>query len=334
MRAAVVVPTIRQDRILQFLNAWENEFTDHHIIIVEDNPGKTFDLGRPGLVHYCWKDIDEELGEDSWIIPRRTDCIRSFGLYKAWEKKFDLIVSLDDDCLPSGTDFIAKHWEMLNTRAPSPAWLSTVEGARPRGVPYHAINRELPCMLNHGLWQGVPDFDAITQLQSVRHPSDVIPIDQVIPRGSYFPMCGMNIAFKRELTPIMYFLLMGGDWPFDRFGDIWCGIFVKRICDHLGYAVRSGQPHVRHERASDVWTNLKKEAPVYEVNERLWQVVDSTVLTGKTFVDCYHELADQLALPGDYWAQLRTAMHIWADLCMDAARTRSVPATARHSVQG
>jgi hypothetical protein len=47
-------------------------------------------------------------------------------------------------------------------------------------------------------------------------------------------MCGMNIGWKRELTSAMYFMLMGKDkneknWGFDRFDDIWAGIFVKKI---------------------------------------------------------------------------------------------------------
>ena len=127
-------------------------------------------------------------------------------------------------------------------------------------------------------------------------------------------MCGMNLAFKAELAPIMYFLLMGKDWPYDRFGDIWCGVLAKKICDHLGYAVRSGQPLVDHQRASNVWENLRKEVAAYQINETIWKDVDSVVLTGTSFGDCYRELANNLTLPGDYWSKLRTAMQIWADL--------------------
>lgn len=330
-RAAIVIPTNRLDRITEFLDAWRDEFMDHDVTIVEDNPQRTFDLARWGVAHYSWKEIDEELGDDSWIIPRRTDCIRSFGFLKAWQRKSDFIVSLDDDCLPVGRGFLSQHWKMLSTSARSSAWVSTVEGATPRGVPYFTKDRMGECVLNHGLWQGVPDYDALTQLHAGRQPLHVAPVDQVIPRGVYFPMCGMNLAFKTELAPILYFLLMGRDWPYDRFGDIWCGIFVKRICDHLGHGIRSGQPLVCHERASDVWSNLKKEVPAYEVNEGLWPIVDTLVLAGKSFVECYHELANQLILPGDYWARLRTAMHLWADLFTQPKACRSSLALAKET---
>ena len=314
MKAAVVVPTVRYTQITKFLKAWEREFANHSIIVIEDNPERVFDLGLPNICHYSWKEIDSELGEDSWIIPRRTDCIRSFGFLKAYQQGVDLTVSLDDDCLPVEPGFISKHWEMVGSTACSPAWTSTVDGVSPRGVPYFATRRVLRCILNHGLWQNVADYDAITQLHAARQPFNISLLDQVIPRGAYFPMCGMNVAFRTQLTPAMYFLLMGREWPFDRFGDIWCGVFVKRICDHLGYAVRSGHPFVHHERASDVWANLRKEAPGYEANEMLWQVVDRAILSADNFADCYCQVAEQLIIPGAYWPKLRIAMQTWARL--------------------
>ena len=71
---------------------------------------------------------------------------------------------------------------------------------------------------------------------------------------------------------------------------------------------------MEHKRASSVWANLRKEAPGYEVNETLWQAVDSLVLTKKSVRDCYQELADGLPLTGQYGDRLKTAMNIWADL--------------------
>ena len=117
-----------------------------------------------------------------------------------------------------------------------------------RGMPYHGLYREIECVINHGLWTKVPDFDAITQLSNSRFRKAFETVDQVMPVGFYFPMCGMNLAFKPQIIPAMYFLLMGQrNWPFDRFGDIWCGIFLKKICDHLGLGVKSGCPIVEHQ---------------------------------------------------------------------------------------
>jgi hypothetical protein len=323
MKAAIVVPTIRESHIANFLSTWAGEFAGHQVIVVEDNPERTFEISGANVEHYCWADIDAELGEASWIIPRRTDCVRSYGYYKAAQAGVDMIVTLDDDCYPQGDGFLGRHYEKLQQPALDSAWTSSGLGLLPRGMPYENTNRAAPCVLNHGLWTGVADLDAVTQLLNRRLHQEFEPANQVIPKGRFFPMCGMNLAFKPKMAPAMYFLLMGRDWPFDRFGDIWCGIFVKRICDHLGLAVRSGEPRIEHRRASNVWTNLRKELPGYEVNETLWQAVDSIVLTKSTVQQCYKELAAKLPLEGEYWERLRAAMSVWAELFPEAESERN-----------
>jgi len=155
-------------------------------------------------------------------------------------------------------------------------------------------------------------------------------------------MCGMNVAWKAEYTVLMYHLLMG-QWfkrgimgeqldvekfsnqlemlPFDRFGDIWCGIFMKKCVDILGKNVSTGMPYVRHERASNPFANLKKEAQGLEVNEKLWQYVDKFVGSGTmNAVDLYHELGqyisayDDFAQHAEYFRRLGGAMKTWASL--------------------
>jgi len=148
----------------------------------------------------------------------------------------------------------------------------------------------------------------------VRHTETFNGVNQAIPVGRYFPMCGMNLAFRPEVIPALYFLLMGQEYQFDRFGDIWSGIFVKKICDHLGYAITSGEPMVTHHRASNIWANLRKEAPGLEVNEEFWQVVDRLCLSGTSFPECYQQIARSLPLEGQYWSALREAMLMWTHL--------------------
>lgn len=49
-----------------------------------------------------------------------------------------------------------------------------------------------------------------------------------IPKGTLFPMCGMNLAFNRELIgPAMYFGLMGEGQPVGRYDDMWAGWCMK-----------------------------------------------------------------------------------------------------------
>ena len=130
----------------------------------------------------------------------------------------------------------------------------------------------------------------------------------------------MNLAFTREVTPLMYFPLMGKDpdgrpWGFDRYDDIWAGVFAKKILDHLGLAVANGSPFVEHKKASDPVTNLVKEKRGMKVNETLWRIIEDTVLTSKSTTACYRELAEKAGFPaGSYYTKLQSAMRIWGEL--------------------
>lgn len=327
MKTTIVVPTIREANIVDFLNAWRSAFAEAHIIVVEDNPTRTFDLrDEENVTHVSWEDIERDLGQDSWIIPRRTDCIRSYGYYRAYQDRPDMLVTLDDDCYPiegEAETFLDRHWRRLNAGGESDAWRTSARGVATRGVPYHNLRREWPAVLNHGMWTGVPDYDAPTQLVRSRLPTSFDFEDQVIPVGVYYPMCGMNVALRPEVIPAFYFMLMGKGYEYDRFGDIWAGILVKRICDHLGFAIHSGHPAVAHQRASNVWANLRKEAAALEQNETFWLAVDNVRLTQTTFGACYMELARKLPLEGEYWSKLRRAMETWAELFEESTPTVS-----------
>jgi Reversibly glycosylated polypeptide len=320
MDAVVVVPTARETSLAGFLDAWRDELAGATILVVEDAPERTFAVTGENVRHLAWCDIDEQLGDAAWIVPRGSGCVRSFGCWLARRLRPDMIVALDDDVRPDPDhpDFLATHWARLQ-RASDDAWVSTLERARPRGMPYYTTDREAPVVLNPCLWGGVPDFDAATQLLSSRVEISATWSDRTIPRGSYFPMCSMNIAWRPEFTAAMYFLLMGPDYPFDRFGDIWGGVLAKRVADHLGYAVNSGSPAVLHERASNVFANLAKEARGLAVNETFWQAVDSVVLTAETIPEAYAQLAERLPLEQEGFVQLRRAMAAWAELFVETA---------------
>lgn len=314
MKAAIVVPTIRPECLREFLQAWRAQFASHHILIVEDHPEPSFRVPDGNVRHFSWAEIDAEFGAQSWIFPRQTDGIRSYGFYKAWQLQPDMIVTLDDDCFPLSDHFLEDHFRQLEQPAVSPGWVSTGTGATPRGVPYDAVERECECVLNHGLWTNIPDLDAITVLANKRRPEEFARVNQTVPKGMYFPMCGMNVAWKPEFTPAMYFLLMGRNWPYDRWGDIWCGILAKKVCDHLHLGVKSGEPAIEHRKKSDQWANLARESSGYKVNETFWQAVDSIVLSAGDIQGAYKQIAELLPLEGEYWSQLRQAMRLWAEI--------------------
>lgn len=326
MKLAVVIPTIREQCAIRWIGEWE-ELGDTRIILVEDNPEKTFKLS--GVEHYSWQDIDSDLGDDAWIIPRRTSACRSYGFLKALEGGADIIWTTDDDCYPEEgrkglflKQLEQNFSEVITTTDVTDGWWNTTysAGIYPRGYPYR-IRRQV--MVHHGLWSNVPDLDGITQLANPGLRLGPAEHVDVVPDGAFFPFCIMNVAFRREAAPLLYMLLMGQDldgerWGFDRFDDIWAGLFVKRTADHLRYAVTSGAPSVHHSRASDPHRNAELEAPGMAAHEDFWEHIAAAPLTASTPGGCYAELADAVAaFPGEpprpgYWRDLAAAMRLWA----------------------
>lgn len=322
MNIFLVVPTIRS---LRFFSEWKQQFAACNLIIVEDHPD--VQIKNPpefflNTFHYTWKDIKKDFGKDEWIFSRKNAGIRSYGFWKAHRLGADIIITLDDDCFPVDDTFVTQHVANLATRAPE-KWFTTFphpDFVFTRGFPYTVRNKR-KTVISHGLWSNKIDLDGITEAQ---HPGVNVPpyppMRGFIPEGTYFPMCSMNLAFARSAVPFMYFPLMGFDpqgksWGYDRFDDIWAGLFAKKICDHLGLAVINGSPFIEHRKASNVKQNVTKEKLGIEMNERLWQSVDEVQLTKKSSATCYRELAEKIHFPKTpYFRELRRAMIIWSQL--------------------
>ena len=251
----IVIPTIRE---LDFLNDWKDQFKNTTIIICEDRPEKTIKTPKIGnkTYHYSWKEIDSDLKEKSWIIPRKVSAIRNYGFYKAYSMGAEIIITLDDDCYPvKNHNLVELHKRNLSLSVPK-RWTNTYPNAAhmyTRGMPY--LNRdECSVYLSHGLWTNVLDHDGPTHLQNLNFKAEFAEhFLQIISTNTYYPMCSMNIAFRAEITPLLYFPLMGENsqgkkWGYDRFDDIWAGIFSKKIMDHLNMGVVNGAPFVEHRK--------------------------------------------------------------------------------------
>lgn len=252
-----VVPTIRN--VDKFIEAWWELFDDHDVRLLVVYDGEEPHM-RYGADKYTLKEV---LGDNSDLVHNFNDGCRNLGF--AFIAKHlphaEYIITLDDDVLPNG-DTIGDHIDILKTKVPI-SWMSTMVGEYPRGFPYNKRD-EAPVMLSHGYWWGVHDWDAPTQLV-MGTERQIEPYVGVIPKGVKFPMCGMNVAFRRELLPYMYWAPMGNG--IDRFADIWLGIEVKEVLDANNWAAVTGFSSVNHNRASNVWKNLQKEAKGLEMNE-------------------------------------------------------------------
>lgn len=258
---AIVIPTIRPDDMAAFKEAWRPLFDKHDVKIVTVYDGK-----KP------WVQMD---GKGTWdiktIMGKYVDTIFNFNggvrnLGFAFIAKFmpeiEYIISFDDDVRPYG-DTIQDHLDILNSKVPV-SWISTASEYM-RGFPY-TVREEAEVVLSHGVWMGVADWDAPTQLTLGNRP--VTFYKGPIPKGIYYPMCSMNLACKRKFLAHIYHA--PATLGVVRANDIFAGIASKRVIDANGWAAVSGYAVVKHERASNVFKNLIAESVEIGLNETYW----------------------------------------------------------------
>jgi len=311
-KVALVIPTNRRQSLDLFFDAWYNkdhlQTTDHRgfadwdrslLVIVEDNPKKTFSFGPP-VTHVSWEEIDAELGDDAWIFSRRDSAIRSYGFFKACQLGARFVVTLDDDCLPLNHGFCQKHIDNLTK---STRWCESIPGVRTRGLPYKDLGVCNNVAFSVGLWQENPDYDAVQTLSGTGPKNPTLPATRVMPSGQFWPFCGMNFAFPASSLPMCYFPPMGKDQPFSRFDDIWFGIVAQKVCEHLNLSITCGEPYIRHCRASNPFVNLEREAPGIRQNEVFWRMIDSFEMCGWDVADCMKAIASQLVTLDDESAE-------------------------------
>lgn len=249
---AVIVPTIREEKLKEFLNAWQPLFDKHKVNLYVVRDGE-----NPTCNGQSIKDI---MGEYEDLIYNFNDGVRNLGFAKAWKDGNDIFISLDDDVLPNG-DTIQDHLDVLNTRQPI-SYINSTDDIYMRGFPYWA-RTEAEVVFSHGLWHGVYDFDASTQL--VLGTPQPKHRKMPIPKGALMPVCVMNVAFKRQVLPYYYQAPMYKD--INRFADIWSGWEVKKWIDKNNLCMVNGYATVNHNRASNPFVNLVKEAKGVGINE-------------------------------------------------------------------
>lgn len=245
---AVIVPTIRQESIPAFLEAWKPLFDKHNVEFILVVDGET-----PYIEHNGER---KELASD--LVSNFCAGVRQLGfLYVARNlPDIEYVFTTDDDCFPVG-DPIQDHIYQLNRKVPI-SWLSTTKDVYLRGFPY-GVREEAQVMLSHGVWDGVPDYDAPTQLLVSK---DFRPMyyQGVIPKGIFFPFCGMNYMLKREALPYIYHAQVGQFKGAERWDDIFAGILIVKDFAELNWGIVSGYARVLHKRASNPFTSLAKEA--------------------------------------------------------------------------
>lgn len=260
----------------------------------------------------------------SSVIPNRCHAESSFGFLVAYEEEPDFVIELDDDVFPIGShNFVHQHaCNLFNQNGVTVysrnKWYNTMDDLElnvhddvfPRGHPYAQKTRTQDyiwkndggkCVLNMGLWGGYPDLDASTIIHSSgldgrgNIKSNGLKRSKIIVgEKTYCAVCSMNTSFVPKIIPAFYQLYMNF-MNINRFDDIWSGILLKKITDHLDEKICLGKPFLYHsKRPRNIFKDLREELDGMELNEALWGIVDSLELEGRSYQDSYNSLAEKM----------------------------------------
>ncbi|XVE62211.1 hypothetical protein DITRI_Ditri06bG0100500 [Diplodiscus trichospermus] len=339
----IVIGALCSD-LTSFMNEWKSIFSRFHLIIVKD-PDLKEELKIPdgfNLDVYQKPDIDRVVGSSTSVLFSGYSC-GYFG-YLVSRKKY--IVSVDDDCLPARdnkgflVDAISQHISNLANPA-TPFFFNTLydpfsEGVDfVRGYPF-SLRSGVKCALSCGLWLNLADHDAPTQaLKPGQRNSRYVDAVMTVPARVLLPISGINIAFDREVVgpALVPALRLAGEGKFrwETMGDIWSGMCVKVVCDHLGLGVKSGLPYVWRNDRGDAIASLKKEWEGVKLMEEIVPFFQSVrlPLEATTAEDCIVEVAnavkEQLGSTDPLFDRAAKAMVDWVKLWKSVGSSSSSP---------
>jgi len=231
----IVVPWHREEEIQEFMEAWGISTVPDWLILQHD-----------------------EHREGCAVTKNR-------GIARALVRGADVVVILDGDCYP-GDELRSlqglAEWHIDALRPQEVEMFQAVTYPPSRGTPYMKRTMEMPVAASMGFWEENGDHCAVRQLATNNEP---MRFSQGTIFGKYFPLCGMNLAFRpADWDPWCRFIEV------ERFDDIWQGWLWQKKAYAEGYCFNLNGPRIRHSRQSHVWGNLRAEVKHLEKNETLW----------------------------------------------------------------
>ncbi len=309
-------------RVYVIDEGWE-DIREHNVGLFKDLPVEFY--GPKERVQWFKERFGKSAEEYSKVIPERCHAETSFGMLCALERNPEMIIEIDDDVFPfEGSHLLENHWENLEesncTFIDSDCqWYNTLEVVEieggltdlyPRGHPYAKKTRvcdykqrtgKTKCVVNMGHWAGHPDLDAPALLyngaldgRGTIRSKRLLRKKTVVEHGTFFALCSMNTSFRHSVIPAFYQLYMKY-MGIDRFDDIWSGLFIKKVADHMGDAISIGAPMENHDkRPRDIFNDLRGELEGIVMNESLWKILSDVQLDGKSYWESYDSLADNI----------------------------------------
>lgn len=277
-RIALVIPTIREKQITEFLQAWSSEILKNNVktYIVEDNAQKEFSLKdfeeSLGIIHLSHADASEELKS---VISLKSPGCRQIGFFEAFKSDHEILITLDDDVRPIPESRFFENYYSILTKG-IPEWVDPLLNYRSRGYPVENTGH-IKIDFHIGSFMGVPDVDGETQLAEEDNFSSKPPEYQskaiLVPEGQFIPVNGGICGWRMELTPFIHYAIWSEELSYKRFDDIWMGVILKLWLDACGLKMSYGPPFVNHIRASDPLKNRELEQNGKIWNEVFWQIL-------------------------------------------------------------
>ena len=147
---------------------------------------------------------------------------------------------------------------------------------RVRGLPYRKPGVLRDVHVSMGLWRGCPDIDSDHDARRHRAGARVsvaVREHALCPPRQYFPMSGMNLAFRREVACLLYFPPMGLGQPYCA--SMTSGAEPSFSGSSATWATRSSAAAASRPSACvGPVPNLVKEAPGIVANEHLWETIE------------------------------------------------------------
>lgn len=252
-------------------------------------------------VQYMTVEQQQDLGySHSELIGYDTDSRRNIALLEAVKAKADIILSVDDDMIPLGEDFIYNIERVLSQPYSGLClgdigkWFDaghyTIPKARQRGLPVDAeiVNQAYSCVAGmevgavQGIILGVPDSDAPTAIAD--HPiitsvTDVLRNGFVVHPEALSVFNSQITAFRRELAPAFaqFYKWQG------RNTDILASLITRKIMKERGLYTFFGPPTAFHARSKrPLFNDLKAEMYGLEKIEGFQRCLDALWLAASS----------------------------------------------------
>jgi len=267
---------------------------DVPIIVSDDSDGKLSPPPRDNVRYFDYAAQRDIMGEHYDAIPHKSAACRNVGHVIALREGADVIIALDYDCR-TRPGWLAEHLECLSHVTDAPAlkgeWVNTItaEGFYARGYPYELRNPEASATtpstatgevkLNMGVWDNILDLNGIDKLPKEPPHDPGLHAGRNLVAQGIIPLCGMNTAFRAELTPAYFFLpdLWIDGWQLSRHDDIWGGYVLERLMELRGDLVSFGRPIVEHTRQTTIERVVMLEHWMHLMAMGFFECVDSAV---------------------------------------------------------